>query len=150
MEYTWKSSIVHEPLTFLRPNPFYVGFVRMLLKEQKVGGRVDQAIVSLVEPKCEIPLELGEMPQVLTSVKRALSCVGAPQTRSLHYSDLLIFNRNTFAVQPRKGLGEWRVFGCPVANRAGHRRPQRMLRRGTIRMSNALIVALLLVPCLRF
>lgn len=37
LEYTWKSGLKREPLEFLRPNAFYMGVVRMLLEEQKVG-----------------------------------------------------------------------------------------------------------------
>lgn len=37
MESTWKSGISRDPLLYLRPNPFFLGIVRMLLEEQKVG-----------------------------------------------------------------------------------------------------------------
>lgn len=37
MEETWKSSIDREALLYLRPNPFYMGVVRMLLESQKVS-----------------------------------------------------------------------------------------------------------------
>lgn len=36
MDFTWKSSIDREPLKFLRPNPYYMGIVRMIIEEQKV------------------------------------------------------------------------------------------------------------------
>lgn len=36
MEYAWKSGKDRDSLLFLRPNPFYMGIVRMLLEEQKV------------------------------------------------------------------------------------------------------------------
>lgn len=36
MESTWKSGNEREALQFLRPNPFFVGIVRMLLEAQKV------------------------------------------------------------------------------------------------------------------
>lgn len=37
MESTWKSGISRDPLLYLRPNPFFLGIVRMLLEEQQVG-----------------------------------------------------------------------------------------------------------------
>lgn len=37
MESTWKSGNEREALQYLRPNPFFVGIVRMLLEAQKVG-----------------------------------------------------------------------------------------------------------------
>lgn len=39
MEKTWKSEVIREPLSYLRPNPFYMGIVRMLMEEQKVSTR---------------------------------------------------------------------------------------------------------------
>lgn len=37
MESTWKSGIERDALLYLRPNPFFMGIVRMLLEQQKVG-----------------------------------------------------------------------------------------------------------------
>lgn len=36
LQSTWKSGNFREALQYLRPNPFYMGIVRMLLEQQKV------------------------------------------------------------------------------------------------------------------
>lgn len=42
MESTWKSGIERDALLYLRPNPFFMGIVRMLLEQQKVRGSLMQ------------------------------------------------------------------------------------------------------------
>lgn len=40
LERTWKSGNEHDLLSYIRPNPFYMGIVRMLIQQQKVMSRV--------------------------------------------------------------------------------------------------------------
>lgn len=38
MDHAWKSELDRGTMAYLRPNPFYMGLVRMLLSENKVGS----------------------------------------------------------------------------------------------------------------
>jgi len=43
LESTWKSGIKRDNLKYLKPNPFYLGVVRMLMEQQKVD-RFDEGV----------------------------------------------------------------------------------------------------------
>lgn len=62
LQSTWKSGNFRDALQYLRPNPFYMGIVRMLLEEQKVKlwrSCVGVVRMLLEKPWCGGPLRCG-------------------------------------------------------------------------------------------
>lgn len=53
LQSTWKSGNFRDALQYLRPNPFYMGIVRMLLEQQKVR-EISGAFRPLRSTECQI------------------------------------------------------------------------------------------------